>query len=186
MKSNKLVTDTVNKIQEISDKLGLNHPSELSKAKFIELSGISPWQLRSVGGFQTLVSTYFPFVDKDLKEIQLLKARKDYIDKLERKFGSWELFADNLTSSLVKTLKKVKVEPIIVDAKTTQEYIKGVATKELHDGTPRSLCVALTDVHLGTHVNKEELGGKNEFNWEIAARRFGFIMDQIATYKLEQ
>jgi len=35
-------------------------------------------------------------------------------------------------------------------------------------------------------VDKEELGGKNEFNWEIAARRFGFIMDQLVTYKIEQ
>ena len=56
----------------------------------------------------------------------------------------------------------------------------------MHDGTPRSLNIALTDVHLGTHIDKEELGGKNEFDWEIAARRFGFIMDQIATYKMEQ
>jgi len=75
--ANKLVTDIVNKIEKISSNLGLNHPSELSKAKFIELSGISPWQLRSVGGFQTIVSTYFPY-EKDLKEIQLLKARQGY------------------------------------------------------------------------------------------------------------
>jgi hypothetical protein len=125
-------------------------------------------------------------VDKDLKEVQLLKARKAYVDSLEKKFGSWQLFADQLTDSLVKNLKKIKVEPVVLDAKTTQDYIKGVATKELHDGTPRSLCMALTDVHFGTFVDKEELGGKNEFNWEIAARRFGFIMDQLVTYKIEQ
>jgi hypothetical protein len=183
--ANKLVKDIVNKIQEISDNLKLN-PYELPKAQFLELSGVSPWQLRSVGGYQTLLSTYFPFVDKDLKEVQLLKARKAYVDSLEKKFGSWQLFADQLTDSLVKNLKKIKVEPVVLDAKTTQDYIKGVATKELHDGTPRSLCMALTDVHFGTFVDKEELGGKNEFNWEIAARRFGFIMDQLVTYKIEQ
>jgi len=185
MADNKLVKDIVNSIQKISDKLKVN-PYELKKAQFLELSGIDEYSLRKVGGYQTLLSTYFPFVDKDLKEVQLLKARKAYVDSLEKKYGSWQLFADQLTDSLVKTLKKVKVEPVIVDAKTTEEYIKGIATKELHDGTPRSLCVALTDVHFGTHIDKEELGGKNEFNWEIAARRFGFIMDQIATYKMEQ
>jgi len=183
--ANKLVTDIVNKIEKISSNLGLNHPSELSKAKFIELSGISPWQLRSVGGFQTIVSTYFPY-EKDLKEIQLLKARQGYLTSLEKRFGSWQLFADNLTDSLVKTLKNIKVEPVTLDEKTTMEYIKGVATKDLHDGSPRSLCVALTDVHFGTFIDKDELGGKNEFNWEVAARRFGFIMDQLATYKMEQ
>lgn len=185
MANSKLVQDIVSKIKEISDKLKI-HPSELPKAQFLELSGVTPWQLKCVGGYQTLVNAYFPFPEKDLKEVQLLKARKSYLQSLEKKYGSWQLFADQLTDSLIKNLKNLKVEPVILDAKTTQEYIKGIATKELHDGTPRSLCVALTDVHFGTNVDKEELGGKNEFNWEIAARRFGFIMDQIATYKLEQ
>lgn len=159
MADNKLVKDIVNSIQKISDKLKV-YPYELKKAQFLELSGIDEYSLRKVGGYQTLLSTYFPFVDKDLKEVQLLKARKAYVDNLEKKFGSWQLFADNLTDSLVKTLKKVKVEPVVLDAKTTQDYIKGVATKELHDGSPRSLCMALTDVHFGTFVDKEELGEK--------------------------
>ena len=115
-----------------------------------------------------------------------MKARKSYVTGLEKKYGTWELFEDQLTTSLVGKLAKIKVEPTILDEKTTLEYIKGVATKELHDRTPRSLCVALTDLHFGTHVDKDELGGKNEFNWEIAARRFGFIMDQLVTYKMEQ
>jgi len=185
MADSKLLRDIVKEIERIAVDLGVE-PYQLNKAQFKEVSKINEWDLRKVGGFATVISTYFPVPDRDLKEIQLLKARKAYVDGLEKKFGSWELFADNLTSSLVKTLKKVKVEPTILDEKTTLEYIKGVATKDLHDGSPRSLCVLLTDVHFGTHINSAEVGGKNEFNWEIAARRFGFVMDQIATYKMEQ
>jgi predicted phosphodiesterase len=184
MSDSKLVKDIVKEIERISDKLGLE-PYKLGKAQFKELSKISEWDLRKVGGFSTVLNTYFPF-EKQLKDIELNKQRKLYLSKLEKKYGSWEMFSEQLTESLVKTLSKVKVEPKILDEKTTKEYIKGVATKELHDATPRSICVALTDVHFGTHVDKEELGGKNEFNWEIAARRFGFIIDQIATYKMEQ
>lgn len=185
MADSKLVRDIVKSIEQISKDLNIE-PYELSKAQFIELSKIDAWALRKVGGFATIVKAYFPVPDKDLKEIQLLKARKAYVDKLEKQYGTWEMFSEQLTHSLSKTLKKIKVEPTILDEKTTKEYVKGVATKELHDTTPRSLCVALTDVHFGTHVDKDEMGGKNEFNWEIAARRFGFIMDQLATYKLEQ
>jgi hypothetical protein len=185
MSDSKLVKDIVKEIERIAENLNLE-TYQLPKAKFIELSKITEWQLRSVGGYQSLLQAYYPMPNKELKEIQLLKERKAYVSKLEKKFGTWEMFSEQLTESLVKTLGKIKVEPKILDEKATKEYIKGVATKELHDTTPRSICVALTDLHFGTHVDKEELGGKNEFNWEIAARRFGFIIDQLVTYKIEQ
>ena len=118
---------SLKRLRQISKDLNIE-PYQLNKAQFKEASKITEWDLRKCGGFETILKTYFPY-EKDLKEIQLLKARKAYVEKLEKQYGSWELFADNLTSSLVKTLKKVKVEPVIVDAKTTQEYIKGMLQK---------------------------------------------------------
>lgn len=184
MADSKLVKDIVREIERISGKLGVE-PYQLSKTKFVELSKISEWEMRKVGGYATLLSTYFPVQDKSLKDIQLLKERKSYINKLEKKYGSWELFEEQLTESLVKRLETLKVEPVILNEKATNKYIKTISKRELHDSTPRSICVALTDVHFGTHVDKEELGGKNEFNWNIAARRYGFIIEQLETYKME-
>lgn len=184
MGDSKLVKDIVKHIEDIAEKLNLE-PYQLPKAKFIELSGITPWQLQSVGGYQTLVNAYFPSGDKALKDTQINKNRKAYIAKLEKQYGTWDAFAEQLTDSLVTRLEKMKVEPNVLSEKATQSYIKSIAKKDLHDQSPRSVVVALTDLHFGTNVDKAELGGKNEFNWTIGARRFGFIMEQLATYKME-
>jgi hypothetical protein len=185
MSSNKLVTDIVAEIQRISNKLKLEYPSLLSKAKFMELSGVTEWQLRSIGGYATVLNTYYPAPHKSLKDIELNKQRKSYLSKLEKQYGSWELFSEKLTESLVQNLDKLKVTPNVLNEKATKEYIKSVEKTELHDSSPRSICVALTDLHFGTNVDSAELGGKNEFNWQVAARRLGFIIEQLETYKME-
>lgn len=184
MADNKLVKDIVVSIQRIAEKLGLE-PYQLGKAKFMELSKISDWDLRKVGGYATLLQTYFPVPDKSLKDIEFNKQRKSYLSKLEKKYGTWENFAEQLTDSLVKRLETMKVEPRILNEKATKEYIKSVAKSDLHDTSSRSVVVALTDLHFGTNVDSAELGGKNEFNWTVGARRFGFIMEQLQTYKME-
>ncbi len=184
MPDSKLVKDIVKQIEQIAKKLNVV-PHQLPKAKFIELSGITPWQLQSVGGYQTLVNAYFPPEDKELKDIQINKQRKAYLSKLEKQYGTWEAFAEQLTDSLVKRLETMKVEPVILNEKATKEYIKSISKEDLHDTTPRSVVVALTDLHFGTNVDPAELGGKNAFNWNIGARRFGFIMEQLQTYKME-
>jgi len=184
MADSKLVKDIVKQIESISTKLGLE-PYQLGKAQFKEFSKISEWDLRKVGGYQTLLTTYFPVPDKSLKDIQINRQRRTYLNKLEKQYGTWEAFAEQLTESLVKRLDKMKVEPIILNEKATKAYIKSVAKSDLHDTTPRSVVIALTDLHFGTNVDRAELGGKNEYNWNISARRFGFIMEQLRTYKLE-
>jgi hypothetical protein len=185
MANSKLVKDIVASIQKISNDLGYEHPSQLPKAKFMELSKVSAWQLSSIGGYATLLNTYFPFPAKDLKDIELNKQRKSYLTKLEKKYGNWDAFAEQLMESMVKRLATMKVEPVVLSEKATQTYIKSIAKPTLHDTSPRSVVVALTDLHFGTNVDKAELGGKNEFNWKVGARRFGFIMEQLQTYKME-
>jgi len=80
----------------------------------------------------------------------------------------------------------MKIEPIILNEKATKAYLKAIAKPSLHDTTSRSVVIALTDLHFGTNVDEAELGGKNKFNWTIGARRFGFIMEQLQTYKVEE
>jgi len=184
MADSKLLKDICKEIERIADKLKIE-PCQLNKAQFKEFSKISEWDLTKVGGYATVRATYFPVPDKSLKDIELNKQRKSYVSKLEKQYGSWDAFAEQLSDSLIKNLDKMKVEPVILNEKATKEYLKAIAKPTLHDTTPRSVVVALTDLHFGTNVNKDELGGKNEFNWEIGARRFGFIMEQLQTYKME-
>ena len=184
MADSKLVKDIVTQIERIAEKLQIE-PYQLGKAQFKEFSKISEWDLRKVGGYQTLLTTYFPATGKSLKDIQIGKQRKSYVSKLEKQYGTWEAFAEQLTESLVKRLETMRVEPKILNEKATKAYIKSIAKTDLHDTSPRSVVVALTDLHFGTNVDKAELGGKNEFNWNIGARRFGFIMEQLQTYKME-
>jgi hypothetical protein len=181
MSESKLVKDIVKQIERIAEKLQIE-PYQLKKAQFMEFSQIDDWSLRKIGGYQTLLNTYFPVPDKNLKDIQLLKQRKSYVSKLEKRYGTWEAFQEQLTESLVRTLSQIKVEPKILNEKATRDYIKSVEKTELHDSSPRSICVALTDLHFGTNVDSAELGGKNEFNWTIGARRLKPIRWNFVSY----
>lgn len=185
MADSKLLKDICKQIENIADRVGIE-PYQLNKAQFKEFSQVSEWDLKKLGGYQTILNTYFPFPNKEFKEIELSKQRKSYIAKLEKQYGSWEIFLDKFSEAMTKQLGQMKVEPVILNEKATQVYIKSLAKPTLHDQTPRSVVVALTDLHFGTNVDKAELGDKNEFNWNISARRFGFIVEQLQTYKIEQ
>jgi predicted phosphodiesterase len=187
MANSKLVTDIVKEIKRISDSLKLEHPSQLPKSQFMELSKVSPWQLRSVGGYQSLLQVYYPVPDKSLKDIEINKQRKAYISKLEKCYGSWEAFQEQFIESLVEQLKLLKVEPLVLNKKETDRYLKNhLVPSPSGDQAKRSICSIWSDQHYGTNVNKEELNGLNEFNWIIGARRLGMLCEQIASYKVER
>jgi hypothetical protein len=187
MSESKLIKEVVAKIKTISEDLGLEHPALLSKAQFFELSKLSEWSLRKIGGYQSVLDTYFPYTDKELKTIELNDQRKAYISKLERKYGKWDLFKDKLTESLTAELSKIKVEPLVLDKKTTEKYLRDhIVPSPSGDKDNRTIFSVWSDQHFGTNVNKEELGGLNEFNWVIGARRLGMLCEQIASYKIER
>ncbi|MDX1373559.1 MAG: metallophosphoesterase, partial [Nitrososphaeraceae archaeon] len=50
--------------------------------------------------------------------------------------------------------------------------------------TERTLVAHISDTHIGCNIEKNELGGINEFNNVIAARRFAFLFKEIANYKV--
>lgn len=51
--------------------------------------------------------------------------------------------------------------------------------------TTRTLLAHISDTHIGVRVNKKELGGLNEFNPTICARRFAFYFRELVDYKPE-
>lgn len=187
MASSRLIKGIIADVKRISTALELQHPSFLTKVQFLEASNYSEWDLRRLGGYRTLLNTYFPFSDKELKDIEITKQRKSYIAQLEKKYGSWEVFQEQLTESLTNKLKDIKIEPLILDKAKTKQYLKEhIVPSPNKDSEARTICSIFSDQHFGSNVDKVELGGVNEFNWVIAARRLGMLCEQIASYKIER
>lgn len=183
-----VVRDLVFEIQRITKKLDIK-PQELKKSQFLkETKEFKEWDLRKVGGLGALVKTYFHQTDKDLQAIQSNKRHIGYVNKLERIVGDRDAYHDKLIASVGKELKKTRIEAHPLDAKTTKEYLKSLklSAKTPHDSERRSLCAIWSDQHFGTNVDSAEMGGLNEYNWKIGARRLGLLCEQIATYKIEK
>lgn len=183
-----LVRDIVFEIQRVSTKLKV-HPSLLRKSQFLkEAKQFSEWSLRKVGGLNNIIKAYFPQGDKDLKSIQEQKQQISYVNKLEKIVGESDLFVEKLKQAMSDEMSKMKVEINQLDEKATKDYLaslkkmgKGPDSKE-----KRSVVTLWSDHHFGTNVRKTDVGGKNEFTWEIGARRLGMLCEQIATYKIEK
>lgn len=184
MADSKLVKEVILEVRRISEKLDLKHPSLLTKSQFSNESKFSEWDLRKVGGLQGVLKSYFPFSPKDLKEIERLKEEKSYISELESRYGKLELFQERLTESLKKELKNLKVTPVKLNKKQTEEHLLSLYGDLGKHSLPRSVVAIASDLHFGSIVD-EELGGRNQFNWTIGARRWGMFIQQIASYKIE-
>lgn len=184
MSESKLVKDLVAKIKKISKDLGKTHPTQLTKAEFMELSGASEWDLRKIGGFKTLLDTYFPFEEADLKEITRMKEQESYVSKLEKRYGKLDLFRESLLESMQKEFSKLKIQPVNLNEKQTKKHLETLYKDLGKHSLSRSVVAIASDLHFGSNIDTE-LGGRNEFNWTIAARRWGMFIQQIVSYKIE-
>lgn len=183
MADSKLVKDIVKEIERIAENLNLE-TYQLPKAKFKELSKISEWDLRKVGGYAALLKAYYPMPKKDLKEIERNREENSHVSRLEKQYGKLDLFQDRLTESLRKELEKLEIKPTILNAKETKEHLEALYGDLGKHSLSRSVVAIASDLHFGAIID-EELGGRNIFNWEIAARRWAMFLQQIASYKIE-
>ena len=181
--ANKLVKAIKDDILEISEKLQLQ-PWELSKARFLEFSDVTEWQLRSVGGFSTFISTYFPFPAQDLKEIYKQKEDNAYIASLEKRYGKLSLFQERLLESLQNEFSKLEIKPVRLNDKNTKAHLSALYGDLGKHSLPRSVVAIASDLHFGATID-DEVGGRNTFDWTIAARRWSMFIQQVASYKIE-
>jgi len=183
MADSKLVKDIVKEIERISKNTGKS-PSLITKSEFMATGKFTEWQLRKLGGLKGIIDSRFPLEDKDLKEIERGKEEKSYISKLEKKYGKLDLFQEQLTESLRKELEKLQIKPVVLNSKQTQKHLLNLYGDLGKHSLPRSVVAIASDLHFGAIID-EELGGRNVFNWEIAARRWAMFLQQIASYKIE-
>lgn len=150
-------------------------PAQVSKADYFTSeikSTLSEWELRKVGGFKKLMDLYFP-PDKNIIIDSASKLVRGYKSKLESQYGREIFFKDEFLCVFKEVMSK---NPISIHAPS--KVPKKTSTK-----MSRSLVVHFSDTHFGCNIEKTELNGINEYNWAIAARRTGLLMDQVVTYK---
>jgi UDP-2,3-diacylglucosamine pyrophosphatase LpxH len=184
MSESKLVAKIKSEVERITKKLALPHASFLTKSQFISLSKISDWELRKVGGLQGIISSYFPFDDVDLKEVTRIKENDSYVNKLEKRYGKLDLFRESLLESMQKEFNKLKFSPVNLNEKQTRKHLESLYGDLGKHSLPRSVVAIASDLHFGATIDAE-LGGRNTFDWNVAAHRWGMFIQQIASYKIE-
>ena len=160
--------EIVNKIKEVCSELEAD-PRTLTLKDLSDI-GISERQVRNQGGLSAIKNSFFPETEKSLKSIASMKETSGYIRKLETSVGQKELFEDRLIEAIKDTIKPLP-------------KIKPVAIKKTNSKDPVDVVAMLNDTHIGVIIDKEEIGGINEFDFKQACRRFAFYVKQVINYK---
>jgi predicted phosphodiesterase len=145
---------------------------DITKKDFLKNSEMTSYELLLAGGFAALKKLYFPkqtlnpTVDTGSKMIQA------YRSKLTKQYGTEAFMKEEFLSVLDSILKK---HPPKIYQPPKPTKAKKIAS--------RTIVAHLSDLHYGANISKAEMGGVNEYNWVIAARRTAFFIDQVVKYK---
>jgi predicted phosphodiesterase len=72
-----------------------------------------------------------------------------------------------------------------INAESDIKMHKAVKFKKSKKKAGRTLFAHISDTHIGCNIDKAEMGGLNEYNPTVAARRFALLFRSIAEYKLD-
>ena len=153
------------------------NPQDITPAQFWanDEENLPEWEVRRIGGFANLKNLYFP--KESSKEDVVLKRTgdmlKERIKKVQDDLGTRRLIADELTANLKEIVGQINFKV----HKSLPKQKKSAKKAE------RTIIAHLSDTHYGCNVDKTEMGGLNEYNWEIASRRTALFFKQIVDYK---
>jgi hypothetical protein len=180
-----LIADLVYSLNEYS--VDNNEPVQAIKlTKFLKkYKQFSANSFEKLGGYKSFIKAHFRTDEKNLKVIQSLKRHNSYVSQLERQVGDMDAYHEKLVTDVSQVLSDMKLESNPLDATVTKKYLDSLQVTA-SDTEPRSVVTIWSDHHFGTNFKGRELGGKNEFNWVVGARRLAMLCEQIATYKVEK
>jgi predicted phosphodiesterase len=140
--------------------------SLITKAQFGEFSELSDWELRKLGGFDSIKKSVFPFDgDQDLASIRELGKAKAYISKLERGLGDKQSFEKRALETIESSIKSLNIKKTRVKKKAINNKKK--MTMEL----------MISDVHYGKKTT--------EFNLDVCQKRMQKVTE-VFLGELEQ
>ena len=162
-------------MKNIAKELEKN-PADITPAQFWanDEESLPEWEVRRVGGFTNLKNLYFP---KESSKEEFVAKRtgdllKDRVKKVQDDLGTRRLIADELTANLKEIVNKIDFKL----HKTLPKPKKSVKSE-------RTIIAHLSDTHYGCNIDHSEMGGLNEYNWQIASRRTALFFKQIVDYK---
>lgn len=169
---NKLFIDGVKKVAKALGK----EPHEVEKSEFLanDPNALTEWNIRKVGGFDSLKKMYFTPPPDGLEVKHGSRLISSFRNKLEKQYGNKLFMAEEILNTIERGLK---LNPIRMHAP-----VNGIR-KENKGKKKRTILAHLSDTHYGANINASELGGVNRYDWTVAARRTALFVDQIVNYK---
>ena len=110
---------------------------------------------------------------KNLQSTQTAKKRASKLAKENKVILESHIFEQNFLTELEAINKACPIK--------LHKIVKLKKKKKL----TRTIVAHLSDTHIGVNIKRKEMGGINEFNPTVAARRFAFFFKTLSQYKLD-
>src|SRR5574343_124266 len=144
----------VDVILEAAENNGVD-PQDVTRDQFrAENEGrVSEKEIQRMGGFAAVRANLFP-PDKDLAYVHGSRLVRNHRNKLEKQYGETAYMQREFLAGLKDALKtqKLQLHPVVKSTPKSPRKIK------------RTLVACVSDTHFGANINKDEMGGINEFN----------------------
>jgi hypothetical protein len=114
-------------------------------------------------------------VRAELGQMREIQRGTNYARKLERLVGDGDYYARRLETALVEAVERCP--PVL--STVTQSRVMDLPAIE------REIVVHVSDTHWGHIVQSDEVPG-GRYDYQIAARRFGLLCQQVAAYKHDE
>lgn len=155
-------------ILEVSENLGI-HPNLVTKRDLLNSAAdVSDWALRMAGGLSVIKNAYYPLEGRELQQIHDGKKDASYIRKLESELGNSGSIEKKLKNAL-SALPKIQVK--------SYKSIK-------HKKIERHINLVLSDLHIGSDIEKDETG-QLDFGLKEESRRLARITKETLEYKIQ-
>jgi predicted phosphodiesterase len=111
----------------------------------------------------------------ELGQARELQREHAYRRKLERAAGDEDWQSRRLLEGITAAIERTP--PVLTDLRR----------RPANDNAPaeREICVHISDVHIGAHIDPDEVIG-SRYNYQIAARRLALLAYQVAHYKRDR
>lgn len=147
-------------------------------------AGISDRRVRvCFGGWSTLGDLATPQAFALPQDGKLIAARYKALARSEKRKNVLEAHEEqDYLQELTASLQKLKLNPIQLNKKEIRSYLDKISKPTSVD---RELIGVFSDMHYGLTIDKEEVNDKNSYGWTEACRRTAYMIQEIASYKME-
>lgn len=174
---NSILSQIVDDIRRVATEAGCE-PAEIKMASYRKGGGqFTEWQLRSNGGLTNIIRDAFGDPEEpDHMVVRGTQRRRAEVRRLRRELGDTRYSREWLTDAIRRVSREMA--PLKVPRARASLRARDAAACD------RENVGHFSDIHFGVIIDPYEVEG-NQYNLQIAARRFACVVDAIARYKLD-